>query len=198
MFVGNIVTHSKINIDKYFNVVDSMDNIIHGLPTLIVGWDIVKTIEPDADFIVRKLSHDIFWTFKKTERRDIFENDLYDFIHYSYNLLINNVEYKFIDLIQLNETELKNTFKTIKNNYNVIGYIHENMLYIYSENIVYGLDLKLVSYLDLNLNKILNKIKSYCLVFLDNDEILIEYKDIIDMLRNEVKYVPFLYSIEHG
>lgn len=198
MFVGNIVTHSKINIDKYFNVVDSMDNIIHGLPTLIVGWDIVKTIEPDADFIVRKLSHDIFWTFKKTERRDMFENDLYDFIHYSYNLLINNVEYKFIDLIQLNETELKNTFKTIKNNSDVIGYIHENMLYIYSENIVYGLDLKLVSYLDLNLNEILNKIKTYCLVFLDNDEILIEYKDIIDMLRNEVKYVPFLYSIEHG
>lgn len=198
MFVGNIVTHSKINIDKYFNLVDSMDNIIHGLPTLIVGWDIVKTIEPDADFIVRKLSDDIFWTFKKTERRDMFENDLYDFIHYSYNLLINDVDYKFIDLIQLTETELKNTFKKIKNNSNVIGYIHENMLYIYSEKTVYGLDLKLVSYLEFNLSEILTKIKSYCSVFLDNDEILIEYKDIIDMLRNEVKYVPFLYSIEHG
>jgi hypothetical protein len=198
MFVGNIVTQSKINVDKYFNVVDSMNNIIHGLPTLIVGWDIVKTIEPYADFIVRKLSDDIFWTFKKTERRDIFENDLYDFIHYSYNLLIDDIDYKFIDLIQLSEIELKDTFKTIKNNTNVIGYIHENMLYIYSEKIVYGLDLKLVSYLEFNLTEILGKIKSYCSVFLDNDEILIEYKDIIDMLRNEVKYVPFLYSIEHG
>jgi hypothetical protein len=198
MFVGNIVTQSKINVDKYFNVVESMDNIIHGLPTLIVGWDIVKTIEPDADFIVRKLSDDIFWTFKKTERRDMFENDLYDFIHYSYNLLIDDIDYKFIDLIQLSEVELKDTFKTIKNNTNVIGYIHENMLYIYSEKIVYGLDLKLVNYLDFNLTEILGKIKSYCSVFLDNDEILIEYKDIIDMLRNEVKYVPFLYSIEHG
>lgn len=198
MFVGNIVIQNKLNIDKYFNVVESMDDIIHGLPTLIVGWDIVKTIEPDADFITRKLSDNTFWTFKKTERRDIFENDLYDFIHYSYNLLITNVDYKFIDLIQLSELQLKNTFKLIKKSTKSVGYIHENMLYIYSENVVYGLDLKLVNYLEYNLVEILNKIKSYCSVFLDNDEILIEYKDIIDMLNNEVKYVPFLYSIEHG
>lgn len=198
MFVGNIVTQSKVNIDKYFNVVETMDAIIHGLPTLIVGWDIVKTIEPEVDFITRKLSDNIFWTFKKTERRDIFENDLYDFIHHSYNLLIKDLDYKFIDLIQLSEQELKTTFKEIKKSTKVIGYIHENMLYIYTDNIVYGLDLKLVTYLEYNLSDILNKIKSYCSVFLDNDEILIEYKDIIDMLNNEVKYVPFLYSIEHG
>ena len=198
MFVGNIVTQSKVNIDKYFNVVETMDAIIHGLPTLIVGWDIVKTIEPEVDFITRKLSDNIFWTFKKTERRDIFENDLYDFIHHSYNLLIKDLDYKFIDLIQLTESELKITFKTIKKSTNAVGYIHQNMLYIYTDNIVYGLDLKLVTYLEYNLSDILNKIKSYCSVLLDNDEILIEYKDIIDMLNNEVKYVPFLYSIEHG
>ena len=106
MFVGNIVTQSKVNIDKYFNVVETMDAIIHGLPTLIVGWDIVKTIEPEVDFITRKLSDNIFWTFKKTERRDIFENDLYDFIHHSYNLLIKDLDYKFIDLIRCFQLQL--------------------------------------------------------------------------------------------
>ena len=34
-------------------------------------------------------------------------------------------------------------------------------------------------------------------MFLEKEEILIEYKDIIDVLNNEVKYIPYLYSIEH-
>ena len=112
MFVGNIVVQSKINIDKYFNVVESMDGIIHGLPTLIVGWDIVKTTNPDVDFINRKLSDDIFWTFKKTERRDIFENDLYDFVHYCYNLLIKDINY------ELNNEEYNNNFNKFQDDDN--------------------------------------------------------------------------------
>jgi hypothetical protein len=198
MFVGNIVTHSNINVDKYFKVVNSLDDIIDGLPTLIVGWDIVKTINPNADFIDKKLSENIFWTFKKSERRDIFEDDFYDFNEYCYGLLIKDIEYKFIDLIQLNENELKNTFRFIKKNGNVVGYLYNKMLYIFVEKTIYGIDLNLLKYMDYNTDDVLYKIKSYCSVFLDNKEILIEYKDVIDMLNNEVKYIPFLYSIEHG
>ncbi len=197
MIVANIVTNNNINVDKYFNVVVTLDEIIQGLPTLVIGWDIVKTINPDADFIDKKLSEEIFWTFKKNERRDIFEEDLYNFINYSYNKLINNIDYKFIDLISYSETELKNIFKYIKNVKNVVGYRYKNMIYIYSENIIYGLDTKLVEFVGYNVNDTLNKIISYFNVFLENEEILIEYKDIIDVLNNEVKYIPYLYSIEH-
>jgi hypothetical protein len=197
MYVANIVTKNNLNIDKYFNVVESLDEITQGLPTLIIGWDMVKTINPNVDFIDKKLSDDVFWTFKKTERRDIFEEDLYNFIHYSYNLLIKNVNYKFIDLILLSELELKNTFKILKKSTKLIGYKYNNMLYLYTDNTIYGFDLKLLTYLDLDVDKTFEKIKSYCLVFLDHNDILIEYKDIIEMLNNEVKYIPYLYSIEH-
>ena len=198
MFVGNIVSKYNLNIDKYFNVVESLDNTIQGLPTLLIGWDIVKTIEPNADFIDKKLSKNIFWTFKKTERRDIFEEDLYNFIYYSYNLLIKNISYKFVDTIQMDDNELKLIFKTIKEYKKSIAYKYGEMLYVYTQNNIYGIDLNLLKYMGLDYNKTINKIKSDSLVFLDNEEILIEYKDIIDMLNNEVKYVPYLYSIEHG
>jgi hypothetical protein len=198
MFVANIVTKNNLNIDKYFNVVESIDDIIKELPTLVIGWDIVKTINPNADFIDKKLSKNIFWTFKKTERRDIFEEDLYDFIYYSYNLLVNNIEYKFVDTIQMTDNELKHVFKTIKEYKKSIAYKYGEMLYVYTQNNIYGIDLNLLKYMGLDYNKTINKIKSDSLVFLDNEEILIEYKDIIDMLNNEVKYVPYLYSIEHG
>ena len=197
MIAANIVTNTNINIDKYFNVVKTLDEIVQGLPTLIIGWDIVKTINPEADFIDKKLSDDIFWTFKKTERRDIFEEDLYNFINYSYNRLIKNIKYRFIDLIQYSESELKDTFKKIKKSENVIGYKYQNMLYIYIDNIIYGVDTKLIKYIGHDLESTLNKIISYFDVFLEKEEILIEYKDIIDVLNNEVKYIPYLYSIEH-
>jgi hypothetical protein len=101
-------------------------------------------------------------------------------------------------LIQLNEIELKNTFRFIKKSENVVGYLYNKMLYIFVEKTIYGIDLTLLKYMDYNTDDVLCKIKSYCSVFLDNKEILIEYKDVIDMLNNEVKYIPFLYSIEHG
>ena len=197
MIVANIVTNTNINIDKYFNVVGTLDEIVQGIPTLIIGWDIVKTINPDADFVDKKLSEEIFWTFKKTERRDIFEEDLYNFINYSYNKLIKNINYKFIDLISYSETELKDTFKLIKKMNNVTGYKYKNMLYIHTENTIYGMDIKLLEYVGYNVDETLNKIISYFDVFLENEQILIEYKDIIDVLNNEVKYIPYLYSIEH-
>jgi hypothetical protein len=195
MYVANIVTKTNLNIDKYFNIVQSIDEIIDDLPTLVIGWDIVKTINPNADFIDKKLSNNIYWTFKKTERRDIFEEDLYYFIKHSYNLLIKNIEYIFIDLILFSDSELKATFKKIKKSPKVIGYKYNNMLYLYTDKTIYGFDLKLVKYLDLDSDKTVEKIKSYCSVFLTDTNILIEYKDIIEMLNNEVKYIPYIYSI---
>lgn len=197
MYVANIVTKNNLNVDKYFNVVESLDEIIQGLPTLVIGWDIVKTTNPDTDFIDKKISENIFWTFKKTERRDIFEEDLYNFINYSYNLLVKNIKYQFIDLILLTESQLKNIFKILKKSTKLIGYKYNNMLYLYSDNIIYGFDLNLLDYLDYNRQTTFDKIKSYCLVFLEHNDILIEYKDIIEMLNNEVKYIPYLYFIEH-
>ena len=197
MYIANIVTNSNINVDKYFKVSDSLDNIIQDLPTLIVGWDIIKLINPDVDFIDKKLSKNIFWTFKKTERRDIFEEDLYNFIQYSYNLLVKDIKYQFVDFIKLDKNETKDIFNQIKNKKS-ISYFYDNMIYIYNEKIIYGIDLKLIKYLDFDTTKTINKIKNYSTFFFTDSDIIIEYKDIIDMLDNQIKYTPYLYSIEHG
>lgn len=197
MYIANIVSNSNINVDKYFNITNSLDDIIEGLPTLIIGWDIVKTINPNADFIDKKLSDNIFWTLKKIERRDIFQEDLYNFINYCYSLLVKDINYKFIDLITLNDSQIKESFNLIKKCEKSATYQYNDMIYVYCDNTIYGIDLKLVKYLDYDVEKTIEKIKKNSSVFLSGDQILIEYKDIISMLNNEVKYVPYLYSIEH-
>lgn len=197
MHIANIVTNSNIIVDKYFNISNSLDNIIQDLPTLIIGWDIVKTINPDVDFIDKKLSDNIFWTFKKSERRDIYQEDLYNFITYCYKNLIKDINYSFIDLITLTDSEIKESFNNIKKCKKSATYQYNDMIYVYCDNTIYGIDLKLVKYLDYDVKKTIEKIKKNSFVFLSGDQILIEYKDIIESLDNEVKYVPYLYTIEH-
>jgi hypothetical protein len=50
------------------------------------------------------------------------------------------------------------------------------MLYLYGDNIIFGIDLKLLKFMGINTDKVLNKIKLKSTVFYDEIEILIEYK----------------------
>jgi hypothetical protein len=70
MKVANIVSNNNINVSEEFNVVKSMDEIIHGLPTLIIGFDYVNKNYPDFNILDIELEPNLYWTVKKTERRD--------------------------------------------------------------------------------------------------------------------------------
>lgn len=197
MLIGNIVQNNPKKSYKNFNVVNSLENIIEGLPTLVIGWDIVKTINPDADFLNRTLGNNINWTFNLTERRDLHEEDLYYFIKNCYNNLISEIEYVYIDFLLVSDNEVKYIFKSLNNKNNVIGFNHQNMVYLYSDNIIYGINLNVIKYVGRDVNKLFIYLKDLCDVFLLDNEILIEYKDYMDVLNNEIKYIPFLYNIKN-
>jgi hypothetical protein len=71
------------------------------------------------------------------------------------------------------------------------------MLYIYGDNFIFGVDLKLLKYIGLDINKIKDKIFKLSSVFLRETDIFIEYKNIIEDLDNQVRFLPFLYSIRN-
>ena len=197
MLIGNIVHNNPKKEYKNFNVVNALDKIIEGLPTLIIGWDIVKQINPDADFLNRKLSNNISCTFNLTERRDLHEEDLYYFIKNCYNNLISKVKYNYIDFLLFNDNKILEIFKILKENDKLITFHHGNMIYIYGDNNIYGIDLKVIKYIGRDVNKLIIYLKDLCEVFLSDNEILIEYKVHMDVLNNEIKYIPFLYSINN-
>lgn len=197
MKIGNIVSNNNLNVSEDFNVVKSMDDIIQDLPTLIIGWDYVNKNYPDFDITNKKLKSKLYWTFKKTERRDQHEEDIQTFITKTYQNLVEGIAYVFIDPIQFDTKKLIKVIRKLKNSHKNISFVYGDMIYIYCEKIVFGIDLKLLSYIGLDVEKIKNKIKFSSEVFLDNNTILIEYKKYIDALENQVRYIPFLYSINH-
>lgn len=194
MKLGNIITTDKINVPSEFNVVKTIDDIIHGLPTLIVGYDLVNKLYPEFDITDVYVCTNMYWTFKRTERRDKFEEDLYWFISKVYQDLTKQVNYVFVDPIQYTNRTLYKILRKIYSLEKKVSYLHADMIYIYGDKIIFGVDLMLLRYMSVNVDRIIEKIKNTS-VFLDNDKILIEYKKNVGRLENQVKFIPYLYSI---
>ena len=198
MKLANIVSSSSVNVSEDFNVVKTMDKIIHGVPTLIVGYDLVNSLFPDFDITTMYLGDNMYWTFKRTERRDQFQEDLLKFTSKIYKDLTNDISYIFVDPIQYQSKAIRKIIRKILSSNEVISYVNGDMIYIYADKIIFGVDFKLLRYMGINTTRITDKIKCVSTEFLSNNEILIEYKSIIESLNDKVMYVPYLYSIRNG
>ena len=197
MKFANIVSTTQINVPQDFNVVQSMDEIIHGLPTLIIGFDLTDKLFPNYDVGNIKVTDNVYWTTKKTESRDKHNIELEWFKHFSYHELIKDINYIFVDPIQYKKKSLLKILKKIYTIPNKITYQHNDMIYIYSDKFIFGVDLKLIKYIGLDISKIKRKIINISSVFLGGADIFIEYKYIIDDMENQVRFLPYLYSIKN-
>jgi hypothetical protein len=198
MKIGNIVSKTKISVSEDFNVVESLDDINPELPTLLIGMDYVSKNYPDYDITDRKLGPKLYWTFKKTENRSLQEDDINKFMYQAYLDLISDVNYVYVDTILFGKQKLRKIIKKILSLTKSVAYKDNNMIYIYGDKLIFGIDLKQLCFIDANINKIMSKIKHKCNVFLESNEILIEYKKNVERLENKVRYIPYLYSINHG
>jgi hypothetical protein len=195
MIIGNIVSESKIIAPTELNIVESIDEIDNNFPTLIVGWDFVEKKYPDYDITNRKISNRLFWTFKRSEKRDSHEEDLFFFINYCYQELISKIEYIFVDPIHFSQKMIKKCIRKFYSFNKIYTFEDNDMYYVYSNNIILGIDLFLLKYMKLNHIKVLEKIKKKSIIILSGDEIKKEYKKHLDRINDSLRYLPFLYSL---
>jgi hypothetical protein len=198
MKIANIVSTSKVEAPEEFNVVQSVNEIIDGLPTLIIGYEIVDRLYPDFDITNIHLGENKYWTFKRTEKRDKYESDLKWFISKVYADLTNQLIYVFVDPIQYRGKTLIKIVKKIYSLKDPIAFLNEQMLYVYGDGFIFGIDLKLLAFMGVDTGKIKTRINTISSVFLSDIKILIEYKKNIEALENKVRYLPYLYSIRNG
>jgi hypothetical protein len=178
MKIANIVSTSKVEAPEEFNVVQSVNEIIDGLPTLIIGYEIVDRLYPDFDITNIHLGENKYWTFKRTEKRDKYESDLKWFISKVYADLTNQLIYVFVDPIQYRGKTLIKIVKKIYSLKDPIAFLNEQMLYVYGDGFIFGIDLKLLAFMGVDTGKIKTRINTISSVFLSDIKILIEYKKI--------------------
>ena len=195
MNVGNIVTNSKIDIEN-FKVCRKIDNIDRDIPTLIIGWENVKKIYGERVSILHKqIDTFTFWTFSPKERKSEYETDLDSFISKCYNSFGEHLPYVYLDLLMGSRKINFRIIRKILSLKTPITYISDsNMVYIYGENIIFGIDLNVVSLFEEKYEKILNKVKNLQNNTLVDLEIFNKCKDLILKLKNKDKYIPYIYE----
>lgn len=198
MKIGNILTEGHIEAEKAFNVVSSIDDCIDGIPTLIVGHYVVKEMYEDLNFLDRKVNEQTFWTFTEKEQRKYHVIDIDAFKDHCFHVKLAKMNYVFVDPIQSKLSKIKKILKKLYSLEDAITYIHlDKVAYVYADDLIFGIDLKLLKYIGIDESKIKSRLKTISAVTLEQSEILIEYKNYMERLGGQVKYIPFLYSISN-
>ena len=198
MQIGNIIIDDFIKLDNKFNIINSLDDIIDNIPTLVVGLDNAKKLDVKLNYLERKLDDNTFWTFNKKEKRVLFEEDLFYFIEHSYTLFRKKISFKFIDLILSYSQDINNVFNNIKESKNVISFVYIDMVYVFMNKTIYGFDLRQVVFIGKTKVTFIDLIKNLSDVFLEDNKILIEYENELSMFNDEIKYIPLIYSIRNN
>lgn len=192
MILGNIVTNKNIEKDERFIYYNSSEEIIDkSLPILYVGYDLVKELGFKVDTTCRKISDNVFWTFNKNESNKYFVKDLYDFIIYSHYNKIKPTIYTFINPFK-SYSDLKRILNFINryNNYKTV-ITDTNMIYFSSDHLIFGFDLNFAKFCNVDIVKLINKIKKKSIIFTYKSDVSDNVKLFVELMDDD-KYLPFL------
>lgn len=167
-YIGNIVTSPNYKLDSCFKKCLKMSDIDENLPTLIIGFQNAKKTISDFNILNKKYNDGmLWWTFSKTERRVDHDKDIVDFHNYCINRITNNINYYFINYINLTYNKAKRCIRYIKNNHKKYYYIDNNkFVFVYDiENSIefkriYGFSLTTSSFFGIPKQKIITLIEN--------------------------------------
>ena len=194
-YLANIYTKSKIDIEPFFNVVDDENKLIDGIPTLIIGWDSVKSLYGDINILDKKVKDNIYWTFGKRERRNVMEVDVQKFKRKAMSITCNNVKYKFFNILTAKNDKKKSFYLLLKDTRHKTIFSFNNMLYIYIDgtDTVVSISLRDVDYIGGDVKKIFSTLYSNKFVKVANDN---DLKDTNAKLffKDNIYLIPYIFS----
>lgn len=193
MIIGNIVCSEKME-NKKFNLVSDLKEIKNTLPTLIIGWENTKNIlgENNVSILKKEVTDNLYWTFNIKERKVDYEVDVETFEEVCYKTIEENINYVYIDVLHDSKRKIKKIFNKILSLPHITTYKNNNnMLYIFGENLVFGVDLNICEFIGIKKQKIIDKVKEITDVTLLQNEIFNKCKDLIN--NNREKIIPYIY-----
>lgn len=194
--IGYIVSNRAIkDVLDFVGVVSDVKDINDPTkPFIIIGLNKAKNYCSDFSILDKKISDKSFWTFGKTERRTDYEKDLNSFYNFVLEYNIKNIKYYYINILNISYNKIKKLIYILYNENKKYIYISKDMIYIYYENNIFGISLKIAEYIGISSKKIINKIKN------NKNNIIFTYDSFINyrmkkIIRNKRYLIPYFMSI---
>lgn len=195
-YIANIITKSRLDVGEYINVTKDITKVDLTIPTLIIGWVMVKEIYPNADILNKQISETVYWTYSNREKRQEYEPDLAKFIKNAFSRLETSIKYTFFNVLTNPLSRNKCLLKYINSPIIKIVYITDKHIFMYDSKQVTGVSLSDLEFYGFERERIIDILKrnSYNrLVFSDS---FLNFK-IKRSIGDNGKIVPFLYSIKN-
>lgn len=195
--IGYIVSKNKIrNIMEGFGVITDVNQITTPKPYLVVGIGEARKLADKFSILNHKLNDKGgFWTFAKNEKRNEYERDLEEFYKYSFNNIINNIKYYYINILNINLKQVKKIIELLNNNERKYIYCNRDMVYVYYHNNIIGFSLALLEYSGFSRQKTIAKIKRNKSNIVSEDDGFLSLR-IKEYLKNNKYLVPYFMSLQ--
>lgn len=196
--LGYIVADRKPNNLKGFvEFTSDFSSVDSTKPVLVIGYKRAKEILGDKFNILDKnISKNVSWTFKKTEKRIDYDEDIDKFYKACINNIIYNIKYYYINIIKLKYNKIKKLYNIIFSNNKKYIYINNGMLYLKYNDCVMGISLTILQYCGINTDKILTRITNNSLNVVYNETTPF-VKELKKEIGNNKEYaIPYFMSME--
>ena len=194
-YIGNILTTAKLENVDYYNVVNKKEDLIDGIPTLIIGWSSVKSLYNDVDITDWKINNNTYWTFGKRERREKMELDIPKFKKLACDNISKKIRYKFFNVLTETKDKKERLYKSFSDKDVKTIYVNGDMIYVLynDKKTVIGISLRDIDYIGGNREKILSTVKKN-----DNIKIIDDSNGITRKLKylfkNNLYIIPYVLS----
>lgn len=158
--IGNILTNSKIINEDWCNITGNQSELLRNVPTLIVGFELAKSLYPNLDVLTWKIDENTFWTFGNREQRHVYEKRLGEFRDLCLKTQQRNVTYLFFNVLTTTKDEKRSFFDKIKESESCTCFFGNDMVFLNLNNSekVFGLSLRDIEYSGIDKTKFISAI----------------------------------------
>jgi hypothetical protein len=197
-YIGNIVTKNKIDVSEFFLVTDDMSSVDTTVPTIVIGWSLVKEIFPEQNILESDIKDNISWTFSKREKRCKYEQDIENFVKMCTEKMLENINYKFFNYLVASPEKRKN-FVNFINRGGCYMYYNARFLYVYSPNskMTIGLSLTDLKYIGIKIKSFLSTLNIEGNNFIVNNLDFLS-NDSLNLLKDNIKVAAYLNYLKNS